>query len=189
MDETQNNPEHTDTESAFMYVPITRIDKDKWVVEGQATSDAVDYYDTTFDYESSKRAFAAWRGNIREMHQDKAVGRAIEVTPNDESHTIDVRAFVSRGARDTWEKVLDGTLSGFSIAVPKGKYKARTVERNGRAIKEYYDHELAELSLVDNPGSPAPRCVPCLIQTMMGILISFQVWTMTTMVASPCKAV
>jgi hypothetical protein len=144
----------TTDNDAFLYVPITRIDKNTWEVEGQATSDVVDYYDTTFDYDSSKRAFQTWRGNIREMHQDKAVGRAIEVKPDDETRTIAVRAFVSKGARDTWEKVLDGTLSGFSIGVPKGKYKSRMVERNGRTIKEYYDHELAELSLVDNPGSP-----------------------------------
>ena len=154
MDETQNNPEHTDT-SAFMYVPITRIDPKEWIVEGQATSDVIDHYETIFEYDSSKRAFEAWRGNIREMHDPtKAVGRAVEWIPDDDNHAITVRARISRGARDTWEKVNDGTLSGFSIGVPAGKYKTRTVERNGKSIKMYYDHELAEVSLVDNPGSP-----------------------------------
>lgn len=138
-----------------MYVPITRIDKEKWEVEGQATSDAIDHYETIFDYDSSKRAFEAWRGNVREMHNpNKAVGRAIRVEPDDETRTIAVRAFVSKGAPDTWQKVLDGTLSGFSIGVPAGKYKSKMVERNGKSVKMYYDHELAELSLVDNPGSP-----------------------------------
>ena len=142
-------------DAAFMYVPITRIDKDEWLVEGQATSDIVDHYNTFFDYDSSKRAFAAWRGNIREMHDEKkAVGRAIEIIPDDENHAIAVRARISRGARDTWEKVLDGTLNGFSIGVPKGKYKVKDVERNGKTVPMYYDHELAEVSLVDNPGSP-----------------------------------
>lgn len=144
----------TDIEAA-MYVPITRIDKEKWEVEGQATSDAIDHYGTIFDYDSSKRAFQAWRGNIREMHDPKkAVGRSIDVVPNDETRTITVRAFVSKGARDTWEKVCDGTLSGFSIGVPKDKYKLKEVQRNGKSVLMYYDHELAELSLVDNPGSP-----------------------------------
>lgn len=141
-------------EALHMYVPITRIDKDKWTVEGQATSDAIDSYGTIFDYESSKRAFQAWRGNLREMHQLKAIGHALEVIPNDDTHTITVRAFVSKGSRDTWEKVLDGTLSGFSIGVPKGAYKLKEVERNGKSVPMYYDHSLAELSLVDNPGSP-----------------------------------
>lgn len=140
---------------AYMYVPITRIDKDQWIVEGQATSDAIDHYGTVFDYDSSKRAFEAWRGNIREMHDPKkAVGRAIEVTPDDDNHAIAVRARISKGARDTWEKVLDGTLSGFSIGVPAGKYKKKEVERGGKNVPMYYDHELAEVSLVDNPGSP-----------------------------------
>lgn len=144
-----------ETEQAVnMYVPIMRIDPDKWTVEGQATSDAIDSYGTIFDYESSKRAFNAWRGNLREMHQLKAVGHALEITPHDETRTISVKAFVSKGSPDTWAKVLDGTLTGFSIGVPKDKYKLKQVERNGRNVPMYYDHELAELSLVDNPGSP-----------------------------------
>src|SRR5579859_5569175 len=66
--------------AAQMFVPITRIDKDKWEIEGQATSDVIDHYETIFDYESSKKAFQRWAGNIREMHQNKAVGHAIEWT-------------------------------------------------------------------------------------------------------------
>ena len=151
---THHRAAGTDVET-HLYVPITRIDKEQWIVEGQATSDAVDHYNTVFDYESSKRAFNAWRGNIREMHDPKkAVGRAVEVVPDDDSHAINVRARISKGARDTWEKVLDGTLSGFSIGVPAGKYKVKEVQRNGKNVPMYYDHELAEVSLVDNPGSP-----------------------------------
>ena len=154
-DHTHMHHRAVEADAAFMYVPITRIDKEKWEVEGQATSDAIDHYGTIFDYDSSKRAFQAWRGNIREMHDPKkAVGRSIDVVPNDETRTITVRAFVSKGARDTWEKVCDGTLSGFSIGVPKDKYKVKEVQRNGKSVPMYYDHELAELSLVDNPGSP-----------------------------------
>jgi len=140
--------------AAHMYVPISRIDTEKWEISGQATSDVIDHYGTIFDYDSSKKAFGKWRGNIREMHQAKAVGRAVDFTTDDENHSITVRARISRGAKDTWEKIKDGTLSGFSIGVPEGKYKTRMVERNGRSIKEYYDHELAEVSVVDNPGSP-----------------------------------
>src|SRR5258708_7541332 len=43
-----------------LYFPITRAvpnEHDEWIVEGQATSDALDFYDTVFDYESAKRAF------------------------------------------------------------------------------------------------------------------------------------
>lgn len=156
-----NNHDHSHSEeralsgqALTMYAPITRVDETDWVIEGLATSDAVDHYDTIFDYESSKRAFEKWRGNIREMHQNKAVGRAVQVIPDDENRCIHLRARISRGARDTWEKILDGTLSGFSISVPPGRYKMKKVVRNGKSVPVYYDHDLAEVSVVDNPGSP-----------------------------------
>lgn len=139
---------------ATMFAPITRIDTANWIIEGQATSDVTDHYDTFFDYESSKRAFGNWAGNIREMHQPKAVGSAIEWKPDDENHRIVLRAKISKGAPDTWEKILDGTLRGFSIALPPGRFKVSQVERNGRAIPMYHDFDLAEVSVVDSPGSP-----------------------------------
>ena len=147
----------TTEEDTYMYVPITRIDKEKWEVEGQATDDLTDSYKTFFEFDSSKRAFQAWRGNIREMHDStKAVGRAIKIEEDGDNHAINMRVRVSKGAPDTWQKVLDGTLSGFSIGIPKDKYKVKMVERNGQSIPMYYDYELAEVSLVDNPGNP--RC-------------------------------
>lgn len=157
--ENDNNHDHEHSEERAvtgqplaMYAPITRVDETDWVIEGQATSDALDHYGTIFDYESSKKAFETWRGNIREMHQNKAVGRAVQVIPDDEHRCIYLRARISRGARDTWEKILDGTLSGFSISV--GRYKTKQVTRNGKSVPMYFDHELAEVSVVDNPGSP-----------------------------------
>lgn len=157
--ENDNNHDHEHSEERAvtgqplaMYAPITRVDETDWMIEGQATSDALDHYGTIFDYESSKKAFETWRGNIREMHQNKAVGRAVQVIPDDEHRCILLRARISRGARDTWEKILDGTLSGFSISV--GRYKTKQVTRNGKSVPMYFDHELAEVSVVDNPGSP-----------------------------------
>lgn len=140
-----------------MYFPIVRTDADEWVVEGQATSEAIDSYGTIFEYESSKKAFQEWikRGNIREQHDPrKAVGKALAVEFDDANKAIFVRARISKGARDTWEKILDGTLSGFSIGVPADA-KVKYVERgNNKRIPMYYDHRLAELSVVDAPGSP-----------------------------------
>lgn len=140
-----------------MYFPIVRTDADQWVVEGQATSEAIDSYGTIFEYESSKKAFQEWikRGNIREQHDPrKAVGKALAVEFDDANKAIFVRARISKGARDTWEKILDGTLSGFSIGVPADA-KVKYVERgSNKKIPMYYDHRLAELSVVDAPGSP-----------------------------------
>lgn len=144
-------------ESLYMYAPLTRVDKDTWVIEGQATSEALDSYGTIFEYESSKKAFQRWmqRGNIREQHDPrKAVGKALAVEFDDANKAIYVRARISKGARDTWEKIMDGTLSGFSIGVPAASAKRRYIERSGKQVPVYYDHDLNELSVVDAPGSP-----------------------------------
>lgn len=146
------DPETDDIQ--HMFLPITRIDKEKWEIEGQATSDVIDHYGTIFDYESSKRAFAEWEGNIREMHKNEAVGHAITWTPDDENRRIILRAFISKGAPDTWTKITEGVLRGFSIAVPRGKFKVKTVQRNGQSVPMYYDHKLGEVSVVDSVGSP-----------------------------------
>jgi archaellum component FlaC len=64
-----------------------------------------------------------------------------------------VSAYVSKGAQDTWEKVLDGTLTGFSIGgnITKSDDKFdENLDKSVRIIKEY---ELFELSLVDNPAN------------------------------------
>ena len=159
-DEDKGKKERADLSinpSLSMYFPIVRTDADQWVVEGQATSEAIDSYGTIFEYESSKKAFQEWikRGNIREQHDPrKAVGKALAVEFDDANKAIFVRARISKGARDTWEKILDGTLSGFSIGVPADA-KVKYVERgSNKKIPMYYDHRLAELSVVDAPGSP-----------------------------------
>lgn len=146
----------TASDRVCMYMGITRavVENNDWIVEGQATSDVIDTYDTIFDYESSKKAFERWRGNVREQHDPKkAVGRGIKWTPDDATHRIALRALVSKGAPDTWHKVEDGVLSGFSVALKPG-FKTKYVERNGRRVLCYYDFDYAEISLVDNPGSP-----------------------------------
>ena len=64
-----------------------------------------------------------------------------------------VDAYISKGAQDTWEKVLDGTLSGFSIG---GKIKESDNEVNkatGEAVRFIKDYDLVELSIVDSPAN------------------------------------
>jgi hypothetical protein len=64
-----------------------------------------------------------------------------------------VTAYISKGAQDSWEKVLDGTLSGFSIG---GKIKESDNEVNkatGKTVRFIKDYELMELSIVDSPAN------------------------------------
>lgn len=138
-----------------LYLPIVRFDETNWTVTGQATVEDIDAYGTIFDYEASKRAFQAWRGNVREMHDGKkAVGKAIEVQFDDEAKRVVVTTKVSRGAKDTWEKIKDGTLSGYSVGALAGKDSWTEVERNGKKIPLLSDYKLVELSLVDSPATP-----------------------------------
>lgn len=135
------------------YAPITRIDKEKREVIGTATAEIKDAYRTVIGYDASKDALQRWRGNVREMHDPtKAVGRALEVRPDDDHKRIIVRARISKGAQDTWEKVLDGTLTGFSIGGKNGVWTKRVIDGEELPYLERYD--AVELSLVDNPACP-----------------------------------
>lgn len=138
------------------FAPIVRVDAPRREIELCATSEAVDSHGTIFDYEASKEAFTRWIGNVREMHGRQAVGSRVAVRCDDESRRIFVRIRISRGAQDTWEKVLDGTLRGASIganAVVWQRQRRRVAgEQRWLSVATRYD--LVELSLVDNPSNP-----------------------------------
>jgi phage head maturation protease len=124
------------------------------MIEGQATIEDEDAYGTVFSYDASKRAFEAWEGNIREMHRGEAVGRALEVEFDDDNKAILVRAFISKGAESTWQKIQDGTLRGFSVGAKAPKSAWKTIERNGKQLPYLTSYRLVELSVVDNPATP-----------------------------------
>jgi hypothetical protein len=142
-------------------MPFSKVDKERRLVSGFATLDNVDKQNDIVTTDASLQAFAKFRGNIREMHQPLSVGKMIGFKEekyfdpeNKKFYTgVYVSAYVSKGAQDTWEKVLDGTLSGFSIGGKMNKWDDAydsTTEKTIRIIKEY---DLVELSLVDNPAN------------------------------------
>lgn len=140
-------------------IPFAKVNEERRTVSGFATLDNVDQHGDVVDYDASVKAFKSFRGNIREMHMPVAVGKMVDFQPKDftDEETgevykgIFVTAYISKGAKDTWEKVMDGTLSGFSIA---GAIKNKEVKKVGEeyinVIKEYI---LGELSLVDSPAN------------------------------------
>jgi len=146
------------SETAHLYVPIERIDKQKREVFGRATVEDVDAYKTIFSYDGSKRAFAKWMrdfGNIREMHDSKrAVGKAVHVRFDDDQKQVLVRARISRSADgdNAWTKIQEGILNGFSVGASQGIWSK--VERNGKEYPYLQDYELVELSIVDHPATP-----------------------------------
>ena len=138
------------------------MDQERRIVSGFATLDNLDRQDDIVPAEASVRAFKNFQGNIREMHdQTKAVGKMVEFKedmyfdPTTEKmfNGVYVSAYISKGAEDTWQKVLDGTLAGFSIAgdiTEEDSVYDADLEKSVRIIKDY---SLSELSLVDVPAN------------------------------------
>lgn len=140
-----------------VFVPISRVDTENRVVEGYAfVNEVVDgegglrlkrsaMEKATPDYEKY--------GNIREMHQPKAVGTCKgEVTRAvGDPITLGV-AWDDKGAfmrakivdDDAWKKVEQGVLQGFSIGFKPTKMTGKTVERG----------TWFETSIVDRPKDP-----------------------------------
>lgn len=151
----------TDGNTVRMSMPFAKVDQTNRLVSGFATLDNVDTQGDIVLADASKKAFERARGNLREMHQPLAVGRIVDFREDEfydaESNSfyrgVYVTARVSAGAEDTWQKVLDGTLSGFSIG---GNIIEATNEFNkdsGATIRIIKDYDLVELSLVDNPAN------------------------------------
>ena len=138
------------------FAPIIRVDADRREIELCATSEALDSHGTIFDYDASRAAFTRWIGNVREMHGRMAIGSRVAVRCDDATRRIYVRIRISRGARDTWEKVLDGTLRGASIGASNVAWRRqrRRVAGEPQWVRVATRYDLVELSLVDNPSNP-----------------------------------
>ncbi len=154
---------HWDTEgdNVRLSMPFSKVDKERRIVSGFATLDNVDRQKDIVTAEASMKAFEKFRGNIREMHQPIAVGKMVAFKEDKyfdpESKKfysgVYVSAYVSKGAQDTWEKVLDGTLSGFSIGGRMNKYEDAYDEKMDSPIRIIKEYDLMELSLVDTPAN------------------------------------
>jgi len=151
----------TDGNNLRLSMPLTKVDKERRVVSGFASLDNLDKQDDIVTAEASMDAFAKFRGNIREMHQPLAVGKMVSFKadkyfdPDSKKfyNGVFVSAYVSKGAQDTWEKVLDGTLTGFSIGGRMNKWDDGFDEKSDKAIRIIKQYDLIELSLVDSPAN------------------------------------
>ena len=154
---------HWDTEgdNVRLSMPFSKVNEERRIVSGFATLDNIDKQADIVTTEASLKAFEKFRGNIREMHQPTAVGKMVAFKEDKyfDPETkkfysgVYVSAYVSKGAQDTWEKVLDGTLSGFSIGGKMNKWDDAYDEKMDCAVRVIKDYDLVELSLVDNPAN------------------------------------
>lgn len=152
---------HSEDNSIKLSMPIAKIDKEKRTVSGFATLDNVDKQSDIVPTDVSIKAFERFRGNLREMHMPIAVGRVMSFKSDkfydkekDKFYNgVYVDAYISKGAQDTWEKVLDGTLSGFSIGGSIKDTEDQYDPEMDKSIRVIKDYDLHELSLVDNPAN------------------------------------
>ena len=142
-------------------VPFTKVNREKRTVSGFATLDNLDQTGDVVTQEASMKAFESFRGNIREMHQPLAVGKVASFRPEtfydpetkEFYNGVYVDAYISKGAQDTWEKVLDGTLTGFSIGGKIIESDNEVNKSTGASVRFIKDYALVELSIVDSPAN------------------------------------
>jgi hypothetical protein len=158
-------------------VPFTKVNREKRTVSGFATLDNLDQTGDVVTAEASLKAFENFRGNIREMHGSNAVGKMVSFKPEtfydpttkEFYNGVYVDAYISKGAQDTWEKILDGTLAGFSIGGKIVESENEVNKSTGKPVRFIKDYALVELSVVDSPANEL--CNILSVQKMNGQLI------------------
>ncbi len=151
----------TEEDNITIGVPFAKVDQENRIVSGFATLDNVDKHGDVVTSEASEKAFSNFRGNVREQHLPIAAGKVVNFRHQEFYDTntekmysgIYVDVYVSKGAPDTWEKVIDGTLTGFSIGGSITKAASQYVPDEDSTIRYITDYELIELSLVDSPAN------------------------------------
>ena len=130
------------------YGDISKVDEEKRMVWGYASTEAVDGQGEVVSkgaVEAALEDYMQW-ANIREMHQLSAVGTTTEANVDDRglyiaAHVIDDAA---------WAKIVGGVYKGFSIG-------GRALERDAANRKRITKMSLSEISLVDRPCNPEAR--------------------------------
>jgi phage head maturation protease len=128
-----------------LYAEITKIDQDRHMVFGYASTEALDSQGEIVKREALQAALPDYMrfANIREMHQPSAVGVATEAE-------LDARGlYLAAKIVDpvAWEKVTSGVYKGFSIG-------GRVVARDQAQKHVITGVTLSEISLVDRPANP-----------------------------------
>jgi hypothetical protein len=152
-----------DGDSLRLTMPIAKIDEERRIVSGFATLDNVDRQGDILLSEASRKAFENFRGNVRLMHQPIPAGKVVSFRENSfyDKETgqtyngIFVDAYISKGAENIWQMVLDGTLTGFSIGgrIVDFDNKMDDQDSDRGAVRVVKEYELMELSLVDSPAN------------------------------------
>jgi|GEM_PF-1750583 len=140
----------------LLFVEITKIDEEQRLVEGYATTDAVDLDGEIVDLEATREAmeeYSHWR-NVRYMHQAHAVGVVKEMYVDEKGLYVQVKVVDD----ECWVKVKEGVLKAFSIGFYVLDWIWDAVKKAWRITK----YRLIEISLVDRPANP--ECVYSIVK-------------------------
>jgi len=149
------------------WVDLLKVDNEQHIIEAIASSPALDGDPGTWQgqvYESDSitpEAIAAalpdymrW-GNVREMHQSKAVGTVLEAKVlksfKVDGRTVDNPLWVKIRIVDdeAWKKVKEGVYKGLSIG---GRTISATLKKvGGRLVRVITALKMTEISLADRP--------------------------------------
>ena len=130
-----------------LFVPfdLSKADDEQRIVEGYASTEALDCQGEIIKREAMERALPDWLkfGNIREMHQPSAVGVAVTAEHDDKGLKLCAKIVDPLA----WEKVKQGVYKGFSIG-------GRVTNRDKANKAVITGLHLTEISLVDRPANP-----------------------------------
>lgn len=153
-----------DSHVPLFFAALTKVDAEQRIVEGIASTETVDaqggiwegqrYDGDVVDAGAIEEALADYLNwaNVREMHQNSAVGTALKAEVVDGTLNLAVQVVDD----SAWTKVKTGVYKGFSIG---GKVLKAVIERlqDGRTVRRILKLLLTEISLVDRPANPDAR--------------------------------
>lgn len=131
--------------SLQIYVPISKIDAEKRMVWGYASTPTLDLQGERISLDAIKEAlpdYMQW-ANVREMHQLSAVGVAKEAAVDDKGLYVGAKVVDD----EAWKKCLESVYKGYSIG-------GERLEKQDDTITKL---KLLEISLVDRPANPDCR--------------------------------
>ena len=151
----------TNGNQVTLTMPISKVDVEKRIVSGFATLDNIDRQGDRVTAEASRKAFENFRGNVRLMHQPIPAGKVVnfrtetffDPNTNKQYSGVYVDTYVSKGAQEVWEMVLDGTLTGFSIGGNVKDSESVLDGESKNSVRIIKDYDLVELSLADSPAN------------------------------------
>ena len=137
-----------------IFFRLAKVDESKREIYAIATAERPDKSGEICDYETTVPYYREWSGeiakasggkslgNVREMHDNKAVGKVTRLDFDDEKKEI--ACCIKIVEESTWTKVVEGVLTGLS--------------QGGSYVKQWKDGDFtrytanpAEISVVDNP--------------------------------------